>query len=523
MSAIPHYVTIDGGQMRVWRAGMGPALVVLPGLAVGAAVAAARIAALCKGWTITAIELPGDASQSGSDLSNRITATVSALKLDHSVLVVIDLATALADGVAQRIKPRATILVGEDAARAWATHVPAPSFAPRADGAHLTSLFAHLRDLETLEPSNRGRPARTGSAYLDPDERHDTFVAWAADPLAYTRMWSLCVAELEKAGTRASSASCSTVEDLPSVLSSIADPPPDAPPVPATRPSTSGIWFDYADIADGRVHLRRAGAPDKHPILMFQSAPGSSSPLSGLIAALAPNHHVIAPDYLGNGDSAKPQRKVDIALLARDALQLADRLGLKTFDLWGTHTGALIALEVALVAPDRVGRAVLEAPPLLAADFSQDILANYLPPLIPDKWGLHVQQAWNMRRDMFLFWPWYRQQRDAVRPLGLPDDATLHDWTVGLLKSGRTYDLSYRAAFEYPTAQRLPLLTRPALICAGPADMLADGLDRARAIAPAQVRVSPTPATVWYPNQTPSGITETVAIYESFLFANSQA
>ena len=122
-----------------------------------------------------------------------------------------------------------------------------------------------------------------------------------------------------------------------------------------------------------------------------------------------------------------------------------------------------------------------------------------------------------MRRDMFLFWPWYRQQRDAVRPLGLPDDTILHDWTVGLLKSGRTYDLSYRAVFEYPTAQRLPLLTRPALICAGPADMLADGLERARAIAPAQVTVSPTPATVWYPNQAAGTIAETIAIYSAFL------
>ena len=194
---------------------------------------------------------------------------------------------------------------------------------------------------------------------------------------------------------------------------------------------------------------------------------------------------------------------------------------LKTFDLWGTHTGALIALELALLAPERVGRAVLEAPPLLAADFSQDILANYLPPLTPDPWGLHVQQAWNMRRDMFLFWPWYRQRRDAVRPLGLPDDATLHDWTVGLLKSGRTYDLSYRAAFEYATAQRLPLLRRPALICAGPADMLADGLARARGIAPAQVRVAATPATVWYPNQAPGTIDATVAMYERFLAGES--
>ena len=307
------------------------------------------------------------------------------------------------------------------------------------------------------------------------------------------------------------------------MLATIADRAPHAPAVPATR-ARAGIWCDYADIADGRVHLRRAGKPGRRrPLLVFQSAPGSAAPLSGLTEGLATEREVVAPDYLGNGDSAKPRRSVDIGLLARDARQLADRLGLEQFDLWGTHTGALVALELALSAPERVGRLVLEAPPLLPADFSQDILANYLPALVPDKWGLHVQQAWNMRRDMFLFWPWYRQQRDAVRPLGLPDDATLHDWTVGLLKSGQTYDLSYRAAFEYDTAACLPRLTRPALICAGPADMLADGLARAREIAPSQVRVLSTPATVWYPNQAPGSITETIAIYRAFLMGHDEA
>ncbi len=109
-----------------------------------------------------------------------------------------------------------------------------------------------------------------------------------------------------------------------------------------------------------------------------------------------------------------------------------------------------------------------------------------------------------------------------MRPLGLPDDATLHDWTVGLLKSGQTYDLSYRAAFEYATAERLPRLTRPALICAGPADMLADGLARAREIAPSQVRVLSTPATVWYPNQAPGSIGETIVIYRNFLAGHDE-
>src|SRR6202011_3869735 len=278
----------------------------------------------------------------------------------------------------------ATILVGQGRARAWALRAPSlASFAARADGTHLTALFAHLRDLEILEPSDRRRPARGGDAYLDPAERHETFIAWAADPTAYARMWALCAAEL--AGGRADApgaTACASVEELPSILAAVVEHAPHASPVPATHPSAGGIWCDYAEIADGRVHLRRAGRQGR-PLLVFQSAPGSSAPLSGLIESLAASHQVIAPDYLGNGDSAKPRRKVDIALLARDALQLADRLSLQSFDLWGTHTGALVALEVALLAPERVGRLILEAPPLLPAEFSRDILANYLPELIP--------------------------------------------------------------------------------------------------------------------------------------------
>jgi pimeloyl-ACP methyl ester carboxylesterase len=521
-AAVPHYVTIDDCQIRIWRAGAGPSLVVLPGLAVGAAVTASRLAAICQGWSITAIELPAalsmDDTQSLESMSRRIAATLKALGLAGSVLVAMDMALPLAALVARHTAPTATILVGRDVAHAWALRALAP-FAARADGTHLTALFAHLRDLEILEPSDRMRPARCGDRYLDSTERHETFIAWAVDPTAYAGMWKLCAAEITRRRDDAPLATvCAGIEELPSILATVVEHAPQAPPVPATHPSASGIWCDYADIADGRVHLRRAGNKGR-PLLAFQSAPGSSAPLSGLIESLGNHRQVIAPDYLGNGDSAKPHRKVDIALLARDALQLADGLSLQSFDLWGTHTGALVALEVALLAPERVGRLILEAPPLLPADFSRDILANYLPQLVPDKWGLHVQQAWNMRRDMFLFWPWYRQQREAVRPLGLPDDATLHDWTVGLLKSGRTYDLSYRAAFEYDTASRLPLLTRPALICAGPADMLADGLDRAAKIAPRQVSVASTPATVWYPNQTPRSVTETIKIYEEFLAA----
>ena len=240
--------------------------------------------------------------------------------------------------------------------------MPSPaSLAACSDGTHLTRLFAHLRDLEILEPRDRMRPARSGSAYLDPEDRHETFVAWAADPLAYARIWKLCAAAI--GGIRNPAAvptalRCATEEELPALLAAIADRAPHRAARSGHASGGRGIWCDYADIADGRVHLRRAGKPGRRrPLLVFQSAPGSSAPLSGLIEGLAADREVIAPDYLGNGDSAKPRRNVDIALLARDARQLADRLALAQFDLWGTHTGALVALELALSAPERVGRA----------------------------------------------------------------------------------------------------------------------------------------------------------------------
>ena len=102
---------------------------VLPGLAVGAAVTASRLAALCPGWSITAIELPGallqDDAQSLEDAGRRIAATLEVLGLERSVLVAMDLAASLAAVTARHIQPMATIFVGEDTARPGRTRAVA--------------------------------------------------------------------------------------------------------------------------------------------------------------------------------------------------------------------------------------------------------------------------------------------------------------------------------------------------------------------------------------------------------------
>ena len=507
MAAVAHYLTTPLGQLRVWEAGDGPLVLVLPGLIRAASVVATELARRAPGLCFRAIEPPGIGGSSGVRVADAVPAIGAALRMmqaEAAPVIAFDLARSLAGTLDAPV-----ILVDADAD--W----PAPaSLAPQPDGRHLTALFAHIRDAHLLDRTRR-RAAREGAALPDADALDAIVVAAGERPEVFAKLWANCLAGAPPAGA-IRAADLADALDRARTLASA-----EARRFPPTAPADT-IWRDYADTRRGRIHLRRAGRVGR-PLIALPSAPGSAAPLAPVIAGLACGRQVVAVDYLGNGGSDKPDGDVDMALLGADVLALAEALGFAEFDLWGTHTGALIALEAAIAAPERVGRLVLEAPPLLSPEFNADILANYFPPLLPDCWGLHLQQAWNMRRDMFLFWPWYRRAREAARPLDLPDAEFLHDWTIGLLQSGRTYHRSYSAAFEYDTRARLPRLRRPALVCAGPSDMLADGLDLARRLAPDWITVEKTAATAWYPHQAAPAVAGTIAAYARFLAGQQQS
>jgi pimeloyl-ACP methyl ester carboxylesterase len=527
--AQPCYVATRAGPLRLWRAGSGPHLVVLPGLLRSAAVVARTLAQNFPGWALTVIELPGIGGssrigpESPEQLASVIDEALSALCVDAAALVAYDLSAPIAMALAARQAARfGLLLLDQSSACEWVRRgVRPPPLETRADGTHLLALWAHIRDLSMLDALDPARVSRRGDGLALPSALDAAVVAAAVEPVRYAALWDCCTVGFEPPSgtskvvdaTRLSEHLDAWALRLPAGILA----PASNSEATRARHGPAGLHYEYLQTPAGRVHLRRVGQGSGRSLLLFHSAPGSAQPLEALMLGLATDREVIACDYLGNGDSDKPQGNVDIAALARHALGIVDALQLHSVDLFGTHTGAMVAMEFAIRWPERVGRMVLEAPVLIDPSFVADILEHYLPPLLPDRWGTHLLRAWNMRRDMFLFWPWYRQSRDSARTLGIPPLSTLHDWTVGLLKSGATYDLSYRAAFVYPTRERLPLISGPALICAGPADMLIEGLELARNIAPAATEVVATPATVWYPGQPPDAVAATIAIYDRFL------
>ncbi len=224
----------------------------------------------------------------------------------------------------------------------------------------------------------------------------------------------------------------------------------------------------FARIADGLVHYRAVGAPNATPpLVMLHAAPGGSSGLQHLMQALHeadPHRHLLAPDMLGHGDSeSAPPRSPDIAYYARSLLQVLDRLGHTRVDLYGTHTGARIACEAALLAPERVRTVIFDGITDYDPDTRKALLERYAPEMQPDEYGRQFVWAFHFVRDMWLFFPHYARDASSCLARGVPNAETLHEAAMDVLRGLTTYHKAYLAAFAYETRERLKLVRQSCL------------------------------------------------------------
>lgn len=219
----------------------------------------------------------------------------------------------------------------------------------------------------------------------------------------------------------------------------------------------------FADCQGRQVHYRHAGTGGV-PLLMLHASPASAKQLEPLIGPLATRRLVIAPDRPGNGDSPPLAIAIpEISDYAAAELELLDAMGFEQIDLYGSHTGAFVAVELAIMAPDRVRRVVLDGVGLFTPEQAQEYLSRYAPAQCPDLAGLHLQWVFQFCRDQSLFFPWFRPEPGYMRPSGLPPAFVLHDTLVEVLKSIGTYHLGYNASFRYDARARLPLLRQQVL------------------------------------------------------------
>ncbi|MEL7029769.1 MAG: alpha/beta fold hydrolase, partial [Pseudomonadota bacterium] len=193
------------------------------------------------------------------------------------------------------------------------------------------------------------------------------------------------------------------------------------------------------------------------------------------VGALAPAHQgeprdranrrqSFAPDTLGNGQSTPPLQEAPTLGQFAGAMEgFADALGLGAVDVYGTHTGAHIAIEWAIAAPKRVRRVILDGVAVLSDADRAEFLENYAPPQWPSADGAQFHWAWSFIRDQMIFWPHYKKDAAHLRQGGVFDAETLHELTLDVLNNLETYHLPYRAVFQHEVKARLALVRQPVL------------------------------------------------------------
>ncbi len=252
----------------------------------------------------------------------------------------------------------------------------------------------------------------------------------------------------------------------------------------------TGVTRAFLDLPHGQIHLRMArpaGAASGLPVVLLHQSPGSAKQLEGHLAAFArAGRMAYAPDTPGNGDSDPLPQEVptiaDLAAAQYDAICQLIPQG--RFDLYGSHTGASIAMEIAIAHPDRVASLTIDGMGLYSPELQADMLANYAREIAPDAEATHLMKVWHFCRDQFLFWPYYNRVAAGRLPNGVPETEEFHDFVVEVLKAMRTYHRSYRAAFRHPKRDRLPLISVPVVLACSGSDMLAGYADELRRLVP---------------------------------------
>jgi pimeloyl-ACP methyl ester carboxylesterase len=244
-----------------------------------------------------------------------------------------------------------------------------------------------------------------------------------------------------------------------------------------------------------RVRLLGAGPA----VVLCHESPRSGAALLPLARHLAKTFTCVMLDTPGFGLS-EPLRLThpEIPDYAAIVLDVTKQLGLDKVPYYGTHTGAAIAIEAAVQAPERVSGVVLDGYALFSPAERDELLAAYLTPIQPSLDGTHVAWLWSRVRDQFTAFPWHRVGDAGRLPFGPPPIETVQAVVDDFLLAGDHYRAAYAAAFRYDHLKPVQLSQVPVQLAARTDDLLFPHLQNAVDV-PDNVTVGSLPAdrTEW--------------------------
>jgi 3-oxoadipate enol-lactonase len=216
-----------------------------------------------------------------------------------------------------------------------------------------------------------------------------------------------------------------------------------------TTETSSGTTIYYEEHGEGE------------PLLCVMGLSADTLAWALQVPAFSERHRTVIFDNRDVGRSSMADGPYEVADMARDALDLADALGLETFHLLGVSMGGAIAQEMALAAPERIRTLTL------TVTFARS-----------GAWGQVLSKAWGAR---VLDSPRERHV-DELLLLNLSEEMFENPEAVEFARSlmlqnpnpqaPEAFARQLDASSRHDTLDRLPSLSMPTHVIGGERDIL---------------------------------------------------
>ena len=220
----------------------------------------------------------------------------------------------------------------------------------------------------------------------------------------------------------------------------------------------------YLDTPDGQAHYRQAGSPDAPRVLLLHQTASSSVMFEAIMARLANDYCLFAPDTPGYGGTFFPPGPATIEYYAQVTQQALAAFGWGDCFVFGHHTGASIAAQIEQLRPGTARKMILSGPPFLTEE-QKTRFRGAIQPIIVAADGSHARALWARLR-----------AKDSQA-----EPALTHREFVLNLQAGERYHETYKAVFTHDFNAQLAAVKCPVLVMAGETDTLRDALEPAYA------------------------------------------
>ncbi|MCQ4267766.1 alpha/beta fold hydrolase [Stutzerimonas degradans] len=230
----------------------------------------------------------------------------------------------------------------------------------------------------------------------------------------------------------------------------------------------STVKKTYVDVAHGQIHLRYVAGRQTVPTVFLHQTASSSAMYQAVMEQLGDLAPLYALDTPGFGGSYRPPVVPTTDYYVRTLLEAIDALGIERFNLFGHHTGAALACQLAAQHPQRVRRLAMIGPVQLTEQERSLWRDSAVKPLTIDDHATHLAEVWQRVTHL--------DQQPITYP---PSTALATREAIDTLIAGDRWHEAYAAVFAQDFPAWLAQVDCPLLLICGDGDVLHPYFQRA--------------------------------------------